>query len=183
MPCCTLESMVGERFEELANSDWAIYPGFVSECGKTEVQIDIRIPPQEFSPGEKMQFNRIKFAGAEPGMNIELSTACSLRPYFSSVPGYGSYVSLEDITHENMWLIDIVATICQMFNLVIFTDEQNKTVYIDTMEKFSTVRAILHRNSLMLSEAQSWEGGALPTQHMEPSRVCSVRQTDSLRRG
>jgi len=138
VPCCTLESMVGERFEELANSDWAIYPGFVSECGKTEVQIDIRIPPQEFSPGEKMQFNRIKFAGAEPGMNIELSTACSLRPYFSSVPGYGSYVSLEDITHENMWLIDIVATICQMFNLVIFTDEQNKTVYIDTMEKFYT---------------------------------------------
>lgn len=137
IPRCTLEIMAGERFD-VVDSDWALYPGYVAECGKTEVAIDVRIPPQEFAPEQKMQFNRIKFAGAEPGMEIELSRACSLRPYFSSVPGYGSYVTLEDISHQDMWLIDIVATVCKMFNLVIFTDEQAKKVYIETMEQFYT---------------------------------------------
>ena len=85
-----------------------------------------------------MQFNRIKIAGADPGMEITLSTACSLRPYFSSVPGYGSYVTLDDISHEDIWLIELVVTICKMFNLVIFTDETTKSVYIEPMENFYT---------------------------------------------
>ena len=136
LPRCTLALMAGERYDD--DVDWALYPGFVAESGKTEVMIDLRIPPQEFSAGEKMQFNHIKFAGAEPGMELELSTACSLRPYFSSVPGYGSYVTLDDISHEDMWLMELVSTVCKMFNLVIFTDQQNKTVYIETMESFYT---------------------------------------------
>ena len=135
---CTVEMMSGEKFED--NVDWALYPGFVAESGKTEVMIDLRIPPQEFSPGEKMQFNRIKIAGADPGMEITLSTACSLRPYFSSVPGYGSYVTLDDISHEDIWLIELVVTICKMFNLVIFTDETTKSVYIEPMENFYTTK-------------------------------------------
>ena len=136
IPRCTLEIMEGEKSESM--SDWAIYPGFVAERGQTEVAIDLRIPPQEFAPEQKMQFNRIKFAGAEPGMEITLSTACSLRPYFSSVPGYGSLVTLQDITHDNIWLIEVVDAICKMFNLVIFTDETTKSVYIEPMENFNT---------------------------------------------
>lgn len=136
IPRCTLEIMEGEKSESM--SDWAIYPGFVAERGQTEVAIDLRIPPQEFAPEQKMQFNRIKFAGAEPGMEITLSTACSLRPYFSSVPGYGSLVTLQDITHDNIWLIEVVDAICKMFNLVIFTDETTKSVYIEPMENFYT---------------------------------------------
>ena len=133
-PRCTLEIMEGEKSESMG--DWAIYPGFVAECGQTEVAIDLRIPPQQFAPEQKVQFNRIKFAGAEPGMEITLSTACSLRPYFSSVPGYGSQVTLKDITHDNIWLIEVVDAICKMFNLVIFTDSSRKVVYIEPMERF-----------------------------------------------
>ena len=135
-PKCTLKAMLGEKVE--GDSDWALYLGFVEECGKTEVALDVRIPPQQFAPQQKMQFNRIKFGGAEPGMEITLSTACSLRPYFSTVPGYGSTVTLADISHSKIWLIEVVEAICKMFNLVIFTDEQNRRVYIEPLEDFYT---------------------------------------------
>ena len=130
---CSLKIMLGEKVE--FTTDWALYFGFVEEYGQTEVNVDVRIPPQQFSAGEKMQFNRIKLAGAEPGMKITLSTACSLRPYFSSVPGYGSQIGIADIAHQDIWLIEVVEAVCKMFNLAIFTDEQSKTVFIEPLEE------------------------------------------------
>ena len=52
------------------------------------------------------------------------------------MPGYGSQVTLQDITHDNIWLIEVVDAICKMFNLVIFTDSSRKEVYIEPMERF-----------------------------------------------
>ena len=135
-PECTLVTMSGD---EVADScDWALYFGYVQESGQTEVNVDVRIPPQQFSAGEKMQFNRIKFAGAEEGMSITLSTACSLIPYFSSVPGYGSLIGIADISHQDIWLVEVVEAVCKMFNLAIFTDEQNKRVVIEPLEELYT---------------------------------------------
>ena len=133
-PRCTLEPMMGESVEQ--SVDWALYSAYVTERGKTDVVADIRIPPQSFTPGEKMRFNRIKFGGAEQGMEITLSTACSLRPYFSCVPGYGSRIDIADIAHNKMWLIELVQSICQMYNLVIHTDEAAKRVIIEPEESF-----------------------------------------------
>ena len=129
---CSLEIMLGETHDY--PTDWAMYFGFVEEYGRTEVNVDVRIPPQQFSAGEKMQFNRIKFGGAEPGMKITLSTACSLTPYFSSVPGYGSKIGIGDIAHHDIWLLEVVDAVSKMFNLAIFTDEQSKTVVIEPLE-------------------------------------------------
>ena len=133
-PVCTLEPMLGESLEHSA--DWALYPGHVQERGVTEVVVDIRIPPQEFLAGDKMRFNRIRFQGAEPGMAITLSPECSLRPYFTNVPGLGSVMGLTDIAHNKMWLIELVEAVCQMFNLVIYTDERAKRVIIEPEEAF-----------------------------------------------
>ena len=132
-PECSL-SVVSDQ-AEAENTDWALYFGYVQEYGQTEVNVDVRIPPQQFSAGEKMQFNRIKFAGAEEGMEITLSTACSLSPYFSSVPGYGSQIGIADIAHHDIWLIEVVEAVCKMFNLAIFTDEQSKVVVIEPLEE------------------------------------------------
>ena len=135
-PVCSLEPMVGQT--AAGSTDWALYFGYVKERGQTEVVVDIRIPPQEFTAGEKMRFNRIKLSGAEQGMAVTLSTACSLTPYFSSVPGYGSEIGIADIAHNKMWLIELVEALCRMFNLVIFTDERRKLVIIEPEENFYT---------------------------------------------
>lgn len=133
-PYCTLEPMLGEAAQH--SVDWALYSGYVTERGKTDVVVDVRIPPQEFAAGEKMRFNRIKIGGAEPGMEITLSTACALRPYFTNVPGFGSVIGIADIAHNKMWLMELVKAICQMFNLAIYTDEQAKRVVIEPEEAF-----------------------------------------------
>ena len=133
-PICTLEPVLGELVRPTV--DWALYYGHVLERGVTEVVVDIRIPPQDFTAGEKMRFNRIKFTGADPGMAITLSTACSLQPYFTNVPGYGSEMGIADIAHNKLWLIELVEAICQMFNLVIYTDEQAKKVVVEPEEAF-----------------------------------------------
>lgn len=118
--------------------DWALYFAFVDERGQTEVVVDVRIPPEEFYPGESRRFNDIRFKGAQRDMELTLLPATSLRPYFSTVPGYGQSVDMSDITHSRVWLIDIVEAICQMFNLMIFTDESNKRILIEPMESFYT---------------------------------------------
>lgn len=135
-PHCTLELMVGEKDE--SQCDWALYQGWVTEEGQTEVVTDIRIPPQQLNPGTELLFKHFRFAGAEAGMEITLSTACSLRPYFSTVPGYGSTVTFADIAHQRVWLIEVVEAICKMFNLMIFTDERRKEVIIEPVENFYT---------------------------------------------
>lgn len=133
-PVATLEPMLGEATPQ--SVDWALYFGYVAERGATEVVVDIRIPPQSFVAGDKFRFDNITFAGAEPGMEITLSTACSLSPYFTNVPGFGSVIGIADIAHNKMWLIELVEAICQMFNLVIYTDEQTKRVIIEPEEAF-----------------------------------------------
>jgi len=135
-PICHLELMLGEKVE--TDKDWALYNGWVSERGNTEVVVELRIPPKSFAAEQSYKFNKIWFAGAGSGQTITISTACSIRPYFSNVPGFGSTVTFDDITHNSLWMIDIVDAICKMFNLVIFTDEERKRVVIEPMEHFYT---------------------------------------------
>lgn len=137
-PVCSLELMIGEKTD--IEVDWALYPGWVAQCGKTEVITDIRIPPQDIAAGGVINFNQLWISGAEEGMEITLTTACSLKPYFSTVPGYGSNITFKDISHNDIWLIEILEAICTMFNLAIFTDEETKSVIIEPLEELYTDR-------------------------------------------
>ncbi|MBQ7856822.1 MAG: hypothetical protein IJ348_06905 [Alistipes sp.] len=115
--------------------DWTLYESFIPESGTKQVSVDLRIPPQQMYAGEMFYFDKIFFGGADPGMEITLGTGCSLQPYFSTTPGYGSTVTFKDITHNNIWLIDLLDAVRQMFNLAIYTDTRQKRVYIEPMEE------------------------------------------------
>lgn len=150
-PVCTLEIMVGEKSD--AEVDWALYPGWVAQSGKTEVVADIRIPPQEVAAGGEIGFDQIWISGAEKGMEITLTTACSLKPYFSTVPGYGSAVTFADISNHNIWLIEILEAVCTMYNLAIITDEKAKCIVIEPLEELYTSRIFDWSDKIDYSES------------------------------
>ena len=115
--------------------DWALYESFVPERGTKQVSVDLRIPTQELAANEKFYFHKLFFGGADQNMNITLGEGCSLRPYFSTNPGYDSTVTFKDITYNNVWLIDMLDAVRQMFNLAIYTDDRSKKVFIEPMEE------------------------------------------------
>lgn len=128
----------GMDFDEwyMYEDDWALYFGYVEECGTTKVSLDLRIPPQEVAAGESLRLDKVWFGGAEAGMNIALSTSCRLTPYFSAMPGYGSILHFEDVAPRNIRFIELLEALAQMFNLVFYTDAAAKCVYVEPMEWF-----------------------------------------------
>lgn len=116
--------------------DWAMYAGHVEETGTVSLELDMRIPPQSISAGSKFLLDKFIFEGADPGMTITLGRATSLRPYFSTNPGYGSTIGFADISRHGARLIEVLDAVQHMFNLAIYTDERSKTVYIEPEEEF-----------------------------------------------
>lgn len=116
--------------------DWALYAGYVEECGTLAVQTDIRIPPSEIAARSKLLFDKIVFSGAEEGMTLTLGRGCSLRPYFSECAGYGSTLTFADIAARRISRLDFLAAVCHLFNLVVWTDNRTRTVRIEPMERF-----------------------------------------------
>ena len=115
--------------------DWALYESFIPERGTKQVSVDLRIPTQELAANETFHFHKLFFSGADPNMSITLGTGCSLRPYFSTNPGYDTTVTFKDITYNNVWLIDLLDAVRQMFNLAIYTDTRLKKVFIEPMDE------------------------------------------------
>lgn len=116
--------------------DWAMYSGHVEETGTVSVELDMRVPPQSVTAGSKFLLDKFRFEGAEPGMTITLGRNTSLRPYFSTNPGYGSTVEFADIAHHGVRQIEMLQAVQHMFNLVFYTDEPSKTVYVEPEEEF-----------------------------------------------
>ena len=116
--------------------DWAMYAGHVEETGTVSLELDMRIPPQTVSAGSKFLLDKFIFEGADPGMTITVGRATSLRPYFSTNPGYGSAIGFADISRHGVRLMEVLDAVQHMFNLAIYTDERSKTVYIEPEEEF-----------------------------------------------
>ena len=119
----------------VCDKDWALYAGHVEEEGKTEVVMDIRIPPQDVAAGESLVLDKFWFSGAEAGMSLTLHTTTSLRPYFTNVPGYGSAINYKDIAPKNIRQIDMLSAVGKMFNLAYYTDEERKEIHIEPLEE------------------------------------------------
>ena len=85
----------GTRWVRYAG-DWALYDGYVTESGRTTVELRVRTAPERIAPASPKFFDRIYFYGAEEGMSLTLHKECSLRPRFSSAPGYGSAITFAD---------------------------------------------------------------------------------------
>lgn len=118
----------------LYQEDWALYAGYLAEEGTLDVVMDVRFPPQEISAGEKYLLDKFFLGGAEKGMTITVGTGTTLRPYFSEVPGYGSYLQFEDIAPRNIRQSELLAALGEMFNLAFYTDKERKEVFIEPLE-------------------------------------------------
>lgn len=114
--------------------DWALYAGYIEESGFIDVEMDFRMSPQDVAAGESLVLDKFWFGGAEPGMQIKVGTATSLRPYFTSVPGYNEMLEFRDVAPNNLRQIDLLAALGEMFNLAFYSDRISKEVYIEPIE-------------------------------------------------
>ena len=118
--------------------DWALYDGYIGETGQTEVSFTLRSPSQACSPTSPVAFDRMYISGAEQGMMFRLLASSTLRPVFSANAGYGSQLSFADIAHLQVRQGVFIEAVRQMFNLVIFTDEDSHTVFMEPVDDFYT---------------------------------------------
>lgn len=116
------------------NDDWALYSGYIEEEGEIDVEMDFRIAPQEVTAGDSLVLDNFWFGGAKKGMKLTLSTNTSLRPYFTSVPGFGSNLEFKDIAPRNLRQVDLLTALGEMFNLAFYTDRKRKEVIIEPLE-------------------------------------------------
>lgn len=116
--------------------DWALYDGYVGECGRTEVELVVRTPPVVVTPAQPKSFSSVYFYGAEEGMRLTLDRSCSLRPDFSSAPGLGSVVGFADVTRHSVSRRTLLEAVGHLFNLRWFADEQTRTVHVEPADDF-----------------------------------------------
>ena len=116
--------------------DWALYDGYIEETGQTEVAFTLRSPSQACSPTSPVTFDHMYISGAERGMTFRLLASSTLRPVFSANAGYGSQLSFADIAHLQVRQGVFIEAVRQMFNMVIFTDEDSHTVFMEPADDF-----------------------------------------------
>ncbi len=140
-------------------SDWALYAGYVEETGRVDVVMDLRLPPQDVAAGEYLRLDRIYFSGGDPGMSLTLGVGTTLRPYFTTVPGFGSQLEFKDVAPRHIRQVDLLAELGDMFNLAFFTDRARREVRIEPLEQIYDDEVvdinsrIDYRGGLLLSDA------------------------------
>lgn len=116
--------------------DWALYDGYVSERGRTTVEMRVRTAPENISPASPKYFNRIYFYGAEPGMTLTLHKECSVRPRFSSAPGYGSTLTFAEVAQHRIRQSELLGALQHLFNLRFHTEQATRIVRIEPADDF-----------------------------------------------
>ena len=116
--------------------DWALYDGYVTESGRVDVEVDVRFPPQEVVAGNVLMLDDFWFGGAEQGMSLTLGIGTTLRPYFTTVAGYGSELTFADIAPRGVSSLELLGALGDMFNLVFYTDSRSREVFIEPLEEF-----------------------------------------------
>ncbi len=113
-----------------------LYDGYVTESGRTTVELRVRTAPERIAPASPKFFDRIYFYGAEEGMSLTLHKECSLRPRFSSAPGYGSAITFADVARHPIRQSALLEALQHLFNLRFHTEEETKTVRIEPADEF-----------------------------------------------
>lgn len=116
--------------------DWALYDGYIGETGSMEVHVTLRTPAEELSATSPKKFHTMYLSGAERGMTLRMLEGCTLRPDFSSTPGYGSRLAFADIAHHQVRQSEFLESLRQMFNLRFHTDEERREVRIEPATTF-----------------------------------------------
>ncbi len=118
------------------SGDWALYSGWVSLIGEIEVDVTFCSAPSKMSAGSTRSFNIIFFDGGESGDTFTLLERTSIRPIFASYPGYGNYLSFEDIARHDITQADFLSSLQHLFNLRFYTDRSSDKVYIEPYDTF-----------------------------------------------
>lgn len=122
--------------ERIYTGDWALYDGYVTETGQTDVNITLNTGPETLSPADPKLFDDIYFGGAEPGMTLTLHKGTSVRPVFSPHPTEGATLSFKDVAAYSTRQIDFIAALRHMFSLCFYTDAATSTVYMEPATTF-----------------------------------------------
>ena len=128
------DSASGDTTWRAYTDDWALYAGYIEEQGEMDVEMEFRIAPQDVTAGDSLVLDNFWFGGAKQGMRLTLSTNTSLRPYFTSVPGYDSPLEFKDVAPRSLRQVDLLTALGEMFNLAFYTDRQRKEVVIEPLE-------------------------------------------------
>lgn len=118
------------------DGDWALYDGYVEECGTTTVELHVPAPVETVTPGTPKRFDTIYFYGAEEGMELTLLEGCRLTPRFTAAPGYGETVDFARTAHHAVRQIVLFEALQHLFNLRFCTDEAHKKLYAEPAETF-----------------------------------------------
>ncbi len=114
--------------------DWALYQGYISYEGVTDVDVVVRTSPISISPTSPKKFDVYYVEGGSSGMQFTLREGTSISPYFSAYPGYGAEVEFYDVAQHQIQQSEFVESIQHLFNLRYYTDRVAKKLYIDPLE-------------------------------------------------
>ena len=148
----------GASFYALYSGDWALYNGFVEECGTRDVELLVRTPYHELSAKSTNNFDSIAFSGAEKGQQLTLRSGCSLRPIFSQSVGYGDTITFADVAHHPFTEQCLVEALAQMFNLCVYTYEPSRTIVIEPYDDFFSGNIVDFRDRQIDGEWSIVEG-------------------------
>lgn len=115
--------------------EWALYDGYVTETGTTQVQVTLRSAAETLLPSKPKYFDTIYFAGAEPGMEFTLDGA-EVRPVFQTHPALGDTVGFADVAAHDMNRMRVVNAVREMFGLCFYTDDLDRKVYAEPRKEF-----------------------------------------------
>lgn len=118
------------------SGDWALYDGYVTESGRTEVELTVRTAAERVTRSEPKYFDRMWLGGGESGMSLTLLQGCTLRPLFSAGPGLGSKVSFADVFAHSDSQLSLINAVGQLFNLRFYTDSVARKVHIAPRDDF-----------------------------------------------
>ena len=149
---CELQVKVSENEYQTYGGDWALYDGYVTERGTTEVKLKLRTQPQKMSPSSRYNFNRMYLYGAEAGQQLTLSRECRLKAIFTASPSIGSVLSFADVAAYDVTQAELLTSLAEMFNLRIFSNEAARKVYIEPYDEFYSSEVVDWSDRLLRSE-------------------------------
>ncbi len=125
------EALLFDSSQTEYSYDWALYNGWVTEEGSTEVDVTLRITPEQVSPTSSVKFNEAFIYGGSASWEFTLKSETSITPYFAKHPGSNADITFADIAQIDAFQSSLVESIAHMYNLRFYTDESNKMVYIE----------------------------------------------------
>jgi hypothetical protein len=159
----------GEGTYSLYTGDWAIYEGFVEECGERDIELVVRTPYNELSASSDERFSSISFYGAEAGQQLTLYAGCSVQAIFGGSVGYGESIEFKDVANHPISQQQLLEALMHMFNLCVYSHQPSKRLVIEPYDDFYSGSIVDWRDRQIDGEWSIVEGAP---ESFENVRLC-----------